>query len=245
MRGAELVPESEEYGISSFVYRNRRPFKPQKLYDLIIENFFLQQRTEEADMLRDPSQRNAEGEAGSAINIKEKRQVGPFSQVLRSKGFMWLATRNFNMAEWSQAGAILVISNSGPWQPSLTKDWPEEVGVSKEMAGEIGDRRNEIVFIGTFEDKDRQGVRKVLDDCLVTEAEMRILMEEGMDLMDPFASWINKNRFHADLQAMMTQTMMQGKAAMPEEMKQNLQHFANIMAQYSGKNFNVANSVPN
>ena len=48
MRGAELVPESEEYGISSFVYRNRKPFAPQKLHDLMIANFFLQKRAEEA-----------------------------------------------------------------------------------------------------------------------------------------------------------------------------------------------------
>ena len=41
-----MVPESEEYGISSFVYHSRKPFVPMKIYDLMLENFLVQQRAD-------------------------------------------------------------------------------------------------------------------------------------------------------------------------------------------------------
>lgn len=37
LRGAPLVPESEEYGISSFIFRARRPFHPERLAALLGE----------------------------------------------------------------------------------------------------------------------------------------------------------------------------------------------------------------
>lgn len=52
----EHVPETEEYGISSFVYRARKPFLPQRL-----------------------------------VAILRDDQLG---RVIRSKGFIWLATRH-------------------------------------------------------------------------------------------------------------------------------------------------------
>ena len=205
MRGAELVPESEEYGISSFVYRARKPFVPQKIHDLMVGNFLLQERSdgeegekadeEQAEEDGDEADEKMETESeGSGIKDRlAARAVGPFKNVLRSKGFMWLATRPLNMGEWSQAGAILVVSNAGPWMVNLDPaDWSDDEDTVKQKFSEveeIGDRRNEIVFIGTFEDMDREEIKKVLDDCLVSDEQMHKIMEEGIDMDDPFEKW--------------------------------------------------------
>ena len=172
-----MIPETEEYGISSFVYRSRRPFVPTKLHKLVNSNFFTQERPDtnggpqagdgeatggvERSWRMEPDQvnqttesENKEKSEEGTMTIAGARALGPFGNVLRSKGFMWLATRPHNMGLWSQAGAILVISNSGPWVKNVTPEkFPDEF--SKEDLSLIGDKRNEIVFIGTFTDKDR------------------------------------------------------------------------------------------
>ena len=171
----------------------------------MVGNFLLQERADGDEAEAENSDETEKGEnvdveSGEEPNegggIKDRlaaRAAGPFANVLRSKGFMWLATRPLNMGEWSQAGAILVVSNAGPWMVNLDPaDWSDDEDTIKQKFSEveeIGDRRNEIVFIGTFEDMDRERISKALDECLVTDEQMHKIMEEGVDMDDPFEKW--------------------------------------------------------
>lgn len=94
--------------------------------------------------------------------------------VLRSKGFAWLASQNDIANLWSQAGISMRFDPAGYWWSAVK---PEEWNVDAEHAneilskyeGEYGDRRQELVFIGTG--MDEMQIRKVLDACLLQDLE--------------------------------------------------------------------------
>ena len=153
LRG-EHTPETEEYGIGSFVYRTRRPFHPARF----------------ADALKDEWRGN----------------------VLRSKGFFWLASRPHAAGEWAQAGGIVRHGPGGVWWADAPReDWPSDpdqrARIESEFEGEFGDRRQEIVFIGQNLEADH--TRETLDKCLLTDAEMALGMEQWKEFDDPFPQW--------------------------------------------------------
>ena len=79
-RGEEET-ETEEYGISSFVYRRSRPFHAQRFSDMLDEDM----------------------------------DGGLLSGVLRSKGLLWIASRNDWAYDWSQAGCSIRMNPAGFW----------------------------------------------------------------------------------------------------------------------------------
>ena len=149
----EHTPETEEYGISSFVYRSRKPFHPERFYAFT--------------KLAHPG-------------------------VIRAKGFFWLASRMHWVGELAIAGAILKHQAAGRWWANIPKDnWPQDPGW-RDMMQELwqnpyGDRRQEMVFIGTA--MDEVGLRKQLDACLLTDKEMKDGHEKWEFLKDPFPEW--------------------------------------------------------
>jgi G3E family GTPase len=147
-------PETEEYGISSFVYRARVPFNPQKLHA-----FFNK----------------------------------PSPGVLRAKGFFWLATRPDWIGELSQAGALVRHHAIGRWWDSLPRrSWPKDrASVARIGTGwdnVWGDRRQELVFIGTRQ-MDAAAIAAELNNCLLQSATSLTEATEWATLPDPFPDW--------------------------------------------------------
>jgi len=98
------------------------------------------------------------------------------------------------MGEWSQAGAILSVKSARPWFAALAEeDWPDDPQIRAEIRAEFveptGDRRNEIVFIGTFTGNDKEDISRALDACLVTDEELAASQNDEVMLEDPFEAW--------------------------------------------------------
>ena len=150
------VPETEEYGITSFVYRAREPFDPAKIHA-----FFNQE----------------------------------WPGIVRAKGFFWVSTRPDYVGEMSQAGAIVRHQGIGRWWASIPKDqWPSGAELEKTMKTywhkDLGDRRQELVFIGLKAEMDEQALRKQLDACLIKNYLSMPQLYEKM--RDPFPAWFEQ-----------------------------------------------------
>lgn len=137
MENETHTPETEEYGISSFVYERIRPFEPSRLMSWM--------------------------------------EDWP-AEIIRAKGIMWLATRNGQAQNLSQAGPSIRFGPAGYWVSALPDG--EREAVLEEDADQIkhwddtyGDRINKVVFIGI--EMDRVSISASLDACLLTDDEMQ------------------------------------------------------------------------
>ncbi|RMD41073.1 hypothetical protein DV735_g4051, partial [Chaetothyriales sp. CBS 134920] len=156
----------------------------QSLHDLAVREINGQKKitptpeTEEYDV----SMADAElsEDFSKSINPKEaaknKASDPVFKGLLRSKGFVWLATRPGLHGEWSQAGTMLTLQGGGPWFCALDRaQWPDNEATIKSIMADFqapwGDRRQEIVFIG--EKLDHAGLHQKFDECLLSDAEMK------------------------------------------------------------------------
>ena len=142
----EHTPETEAYGISSFVFRDKRPFHHDRFWNYVNENFS--------------------------------------SNIVRSKGLFWIASRPDQALSWSQAGGSLRADSAGVWWASLpfserikrASFLDNQKMIEEKWDKEFGDRLNELVIIG--QDMNEKEIREDLEACLCTPEEVKWMHEK-------------------------------------------------------------------
>ncbi|MCX5205246.1 GTP-binding protein [Streptomyces sp. NBC_00237] len=95
--------------------------------------------------------------------------------AVRSRGRFWLADRPDTLLAWDCAGGALCVEASGPWLAALPDAaWDLESPMRRAAAAldwhpEHGDCCQHLVF--TSPGLDREGLERLLDSCLLTDAE--------------------------------------------------------------------------
>jgi G3E family GTPase len=148
---ADHTPETEEYGISSFVYRANLPFHPERIRHVL---------------------------------------TGSLPGVMRAKGRFWIATQPACVLEFSLAGAMIAIKPLGRWWAATPRErWPNDTAaldrIRCQWRDPFGDRRQELVFIGSG--MDRRVIMSALEACLIRD---RAALTRGAiaRLRDPFSN---------------------------------------------------------
>ncbi|WP_159771080.1 CobW family GTP-binding protein [Streptomyces sp. HM190] len=112
----------------------------------------------------------------------------------RSRGRFWLAERPDTLLHWDAAGGALCVESAGPWLASLPDAaWDMVPPVRRAAAAldwhpEHGDRCQHLVF--TSPGLDRDGLERLLESCLLTDAEYAAGRESWERLPRPFDTFL-------------------------------------------------------
>ncbi|CAG4902644.1 GTP-binding protein [Paraburkholderia saeva] len=158
-RNPEPHVVDDESGVSTFVYRARRPFHPERLWALLHEEWKGVLRSKGFFWL---ATRN---EIGGSLS-----QAGGTCRP--SPAGTWWAAQD--RSEWPEGDDELM--------NEIAADW---YGDANDFS--IGDRRQELVMIGV--DIDASEWRAKLDACLLTDDEYASGPEAWTAFADPFPAW--------------------------------------------------------
>ena len=140
---AKHVPEADEYGITSFVYRARRPFDAARIRAVL---------------------------------------TGPLRGVMRAKGHFWTTADPARVMDFSLAGNLAAIGTAGRWWAAMPRsEWPRDSATIARIADRwqppFGDRRQELVFIGSGYDQAR--ITADLDAALIGQGSGLVRMRSA------------------------------------------------------------------
>ena len=179
----EHTPETEEDGISSFVFReNIRPFHPERLAAIM-----------------DHSRAGEKMEKASGGKAKET-----LAGVVRAKGSIWLANADAHPMNVQLEGrafeiepnmnkpflsTILDAVAKHDWRETFSTDWLAQLELlqqSWQWTEASGDRASELVFAGLSMDK--EAIEAGLRGALLTDDEIAKGKQSWMEFADPFFS---------------------------------------------------------
>ena len=215
-----MTRHEQRFGITSFIYTSRRPFHPQKLEENILQKYFVEpdfmdedeeENGEEDDKKMEEEMTEAEKkelaemekklaaekevklmELQARASEKAKQRRADMGELLRSKGFLWIASTNNVIGSWQQAGNVIRLETEDYWMCEQRERWEDNEEVAKNIRKDLckpsgeeweyGDRRQELVFIG--QELKHEFIQAELDKCLLTEEEMKLGPEGWKETME-------------------------------------------------------------
>ena len=160
------VPETEEYGISNFVYKALTPFHPARFLEFLNKHFVvvlpeLKQAGTNKWQIEEEDDKKMTAESGDAGSLGEAERemraqsatalmLKSFGNIIRSKGYFWLAGRDDLVGEWSQAGVIGEAKLGGMWSAALPAEyWPPKGSdrfamLTKDFSGPVLKDRRQV-----------------------------------------------------------------------------------------------------
>ncbi|MFT6396608.1 MAG: G3E family GTPase [Bradymonadia bacterium] len=112
-----------------------------------------------------------------------------WQNVLRSKGFFWIAAAPDVAYQWAQAGGVSDLNPMGMWWAALPREeWDQQAGERPDEQPSwhprFGDRCQQLVFIG--QQMDEAALRARLDACLLDEELVEAASETWAERKNPF-----------------------------------------------------------
>ena len=169
-------------GIGSFVYQARRPFHPQRLMAFL--------------KLLHIKWGLGDNSHAESLEVSQEAESILAKDVVRSKGFCWLANSNNVATYWSHAGKSFELNVFGSWWATLPRDrWPPDAvdTILKDFdnpnheenkdSESVGDRRQAVVFIGPGLDSvsSQETVASALNQCLLDDEEWKKFKENRFE----------------------------------------------------------------